>query len=89
MTMGVFDFKAIANKLNCNEQKADFEEKNPKPVEAAMYGWPYGISLSSASQQALYQSAASEFNQGAREWMAQNSNGFDLPDLRGRVKANG
>jgi hypothetical protein len=67
MPMGVFDFKAIANKLNCNEQKADFEEKNPKPVEAApvvwSYEWGYG-SLSPADVNAM-----------ARAYMARNSNG--------------
>jgi hypothetical protein len=31
MTMGVFDFKAIRRKLDCQEQKAEFEEKNPLP----------------------------------------------------------
>jgi hypothetical protein len=46
MTMGVFDFKAIANKLNCNEQKADFEEKNPKPDPNKVVWspeWGYGV----------------------------------------------
>jgi len=31
MTLAVFDFPSIARKLNRQEQKADFEEKNPKP----------------------------------------------------------
>jgi hypothetical protein len=44
MTMGVFDFKAIARRLNCQEQKAEFEAKNPK-TETAMYGWPYGVAV--------------------------------------------
>jgi hypothetical protein len=41
MTMGVFDFKSIRQKLERQEQKAEFEVKNPKP-DPAMYGWPYG-----------------------------------------------
>jgi len=42
MTEAVFDFKSIARKLNRQEQKAEFEDKNPEP---AMYGWPYGVAV--------------------------------------------
>jgi hypothetical protein len=42
MTMGVFDFKAIKRKLDCQEQKAEFEEKNP-PVDMGMYGYPSNL----------------------------------------------
>lgn len=48
MTMGVFDFPSIARKLNCNEQKADFEEKNPKPDPNNVVWspeWGYGIQV--------------------------------------------
>ena len=44
MTEAVFQFKAINRKLNRQEQKAEFEEKNPK-VEPSMYGWPYGVAV--------------------------------------------
>jgi hypothetical protein len=44
MTSIVTDFKSIARKLNRQEQKAEFEEKNPK-VEPSMYGWPYGVAV--------------------------------------------
>ena len=39
MTMGVFDFKSIRRSLERQEQKADFEEKNPKPLDAAPVVW--------------------------------------------------
>jgi len=39
MTMGVFDFKAIRRKLDCQEQKAEFDEKNPKPEPAMKIVW--------------------------------------------------
>lgn len=41
MTSIVTDFKSIARKLNRQEQKAEFEAKNPKE-EPAAYLWPYG-----------------------------------------------
>jgi hypothetical protein len=44
MTDAVFDFKSINRKLNRQEQKAEFEAKNPK-VEPSMYGWPYGVAV--------------------------------------------
>ena len=44
MTMGVFDFKAIARKLNCQEQRAEFEAENSKP-EPAMYGCPCSVAV--------------------------------------------
>jgi hypothetical protein len=44
MTMGVFDFKAIKRKLDCMEQKAEYEAENPLP-EPSMYGWPYGVAV--------------------------------------------
>lgn len=37
----IHDFKSIRRKLERQEQKAEFEEKNPKP-ETSMYGWLYG-----------------------------------------------
>lgn len=42
MTSPVFDFKSINRKLNRQEQKAEFEAKNPVP-DTGMYGWPYGV----------------------------------------------
>jgi hypothetical protein len=44
MTSIVTDFKSIARKLNRQDQKAEFEAKNPK-VEPSMYGWPYGVAV--------------------------------------------
>lgn len=41
MTDAVFDFKSIARKLNRQEQKVEFEAKNPKE-EPAAYLWPHG-----------------------------------------------
>jgi hypothetical protein len=38
MTAAVHDFKAIARKLNRQEQKAEFEAKNPEPA-----AWSYGV----------------------------------------------
>jgi hypothetical protein len=46
MTESVFQFKAIARRLNCNDQKADFEEKNPKPEPNKVvwsHEWGYGV----------------------------------------------
>jgi hypothetical protein len=43
MTSIVTDFKSIARKLNRQEQKAEFEEKNPPIPDTSMYGWPYGV----------------------------------------------
>jgi hypothetical protein len=40
----VFDFKAINRKLNRQEQKAEFEAKNPEPVPS-MYAWPAGVAV--------------------------------------------
>jgi hypothetical protein len=45
MKSPVFDFKAIARKLNRQEQKAEFEEKNPPIPDTSMYGWPYGVAV--------------------------------------------
>jgi hypothetical protein len=44
MTMGVFDFKAIRRRLECQEQKAEFELKNP-PAPKVVWSpeWGYGI----------------------------------------------
>ncbi|WP_441235645.1 hypothetical protein [Bradyrhizobium sp. 930_D9_N1_4] len=43
----VTDFKSIARKLNCQEQKAEFEEKNPPAPDwysqLAAGSWPYGV----------------------------------------------
>jgi hypothetical protein len=44
MTEAVFQFKAIRRKLDRQEQKAEFEAKNPVP-ETGMYGWPYGVAV--------------------------------------------
>ncbi|WLB49221.1 hypothetical protein QIH93_15005 [Bradyrhizobium ottawaense] len=44
MTSIVTDFKSIRRKLERQEQKAEFEAKNPK-VEPSMYGWPYGVAV--------------------------------------------
>jgi hypothetical protein len=44
MTSIVTDFKSIRQKLNRQDQKAEFEAKNPK-VEPSMYGWPYGVAV--------------------------------------------
>jgi hypothetical protein len=43
--MGVFDFKSIRQKLERQEQKADFEEKNPKPPMTVVWTpeWGYGV----------------------------------------------
>jgi hypothetical protein len=49
MTEAVFQFKAIARKLNRQEQKAEFEEKNPPVPDTSMYGWPYGAAVSVTS----------------------------------------
>jgi hypothetical protein len=45
MTEAVYQFKAIARKLNRQEQKAEFEEKNPPIPDTSMYGWPYGVAV--------------------------------------------
>jgi len=58
MTLAVFDFTSIARKLNRQEQKADFEEKNPKPepnkvVWHPLYGYgaaPNPVSLAIAPE---------------------------------------
>ena len=44
MKSAVFDFKSINRIVNRQEQKAEFEAKNPKE-EPAMYGWPYGVAV--------------------------------------------
>jgi hypothetical protein len=44
MTSIVTDFKSIRQKLERQDQKAEFEAKNPK-VEPSMYGWPYGVAV--------------------------------------------
>jgi hypothetical protein len=41
----VFDFKSINRKFNCQEQKADFEAKNPLPDPSKVVWtpeWGYG-----------------------------------------------
>jgi hypothetical protein len=45
MKSPVFDFKAINRVLNRQEQKAEFEEKNPPIPDTSMYGWPYGVAV--------------------------------------------
>lgn len=42
MTEAVFQFKAIRQKLDRQDQKAEYEAKNPEP---SMYGWPYGAAV--------------------------------------------
>jgi hypothetical protein len=49
MTEAVFQFKAINQVLNRQEQKAEFEEKNPPIPDTSMYGWPYGVAVSVTS----------------------------------------
>jgi hypothetical protein len=44
MTMGVFDFKSIRRSLERQEQKAEFEEKNPKPA-AVVWTPEYGYAI--------------------------------------------
>lgn len=40
----VFDFKSIRRKLECQEQKAEFEAKNPKPAPVVWTPeWGYGV----------------------------------------------
>lgn len=41
MTSIVTDFKSINKIINRQEQKAEFEAKNPK--EEPAYLWPYGV----------------------------------------------
>jgi hypothetical protein len=43
MKSPVFDFKSIKRILDRQEQKAEFEEKNPPVPDTSMYGWPYGV----------------------------------------------
>jgi hypothetical protein len=38
----IHDYKAIARRFNRQEQKAEFEAKNPAPPT---YGWPYGVAV--------------------------------------------
>jgi hypothetical protein len=50
MTEAVFQFKAIARKLNRQEQKAEFEAKNPPEIGWPMFGvMPYGGSCESVT----------------------------------------
>jgi hypothetical protein len=44
MTDAIHDYKSIARRLSRQDQKAEFEAKNPK-VEPGMYGWPYGVAV--------------------------------------------
>jgi hypothetical protein len=43
MTEAVYQFKSIKRILDRQEQKAEFEEKNPPIPDTSMYGWPYGV----------------------------------------------
>ena len=46
MTEAVFDFKSIARKLNRQEQKAEFDEKEAEQRKSyGMYGWPYNVAV--------------------------------------------
>jgi hypothetical protein len=40
----VHDFKSINKILNRQEQKAEFEAKNPEPLPS-MYAWPAGVAV--------------------------------------------
>lgn len=44
MTAAVHDFKSIARILNRQEQKAEWDAKNPKAEPSTMY-WPYGVAV--------------------------------------------
>jgi hypothetical protein len=67
MTEAVFQFKEIARKLNRQEQKAEFEEKNPPIPDTSMYGWPYGVAVPLVD----YATSPSEWNAYYRAMMAQ------------------
>jgi hypothetical protein len=54
MTSIVTDFKAIKQKLDRQEQKAEFEAKEAKAVQS-MYGWPYGVAVPYTDRSALLQ----------------------------------
>jgi hypothetical protein len=45
MTEAVYQFKSIKRILDRQEQKAEFEEKNPPVPDTSMYGWPYGVAV--------------------------------------------
>jgi hypothetical protein len=45
MTSPVFDFKSIRRSLERQEQKADFDGKNPKPISALVGGSCEGAPL--------------------------------------------
>jgi hypothetical protein len=47
MTSIVTDFKSIRRKLERQEQKAEYEAKNPKEEASNSYGmgWPYGVAV--------------------------------------------
>jgi hypothetical protein len=50
MTSAVFDFKSINKILNRQEQKAEFEAKNPPEIGWPMFGvMPYGGSCESVT----------------------------------------
>lgn len=40
MTAAIHDFKSIANKLSRQEQKIEWDEKNPIPSPPAWYNFP-------------------------------------------------
>jgi hypothetical protein len=61
MTSIVTDFKSIRQKLERQEQKAEFEAKNPK-VEPSMYGWPYGVAVPFSGADWMAEIAASFVN---------------------------
>jgi hypothetical protein len=44
MKSPVFDFKAINRRLNRQDQKAEFEAKNPK-VDQAVQSYLYGVAV--------------------------------------------
>jgi hypothetical protein len=67
MKSPVFDFKSIARKLNRQEQKAEFEEKNPPVPDTSMYGWPYGVAVPYANA----------------EWRRVNDEPFEYATMQG------
>lgn len=67
MTSAVFDFPSIARKLNRQEQKAEWDAKNPVQPEPSMYGWPYGVAVPLVD----YSTSPSEWNDYYRALMVQ------------------
>jgi hypothetical protein len=82
----VSDFKSIRRKLECQEQKADFEEKNPKPeLNKVVWTpeWGYGV--------APYGYVSDAEVQKLTDWLKAQPKpaGAGSSALRGWIKANG